>query len=153
MLTKELWHKLLIVGIVIAVLCVGINTLYKDEATWQQVSAVNLFTKMAIAIEQIEWQWQNEGRPGTIFFKPENAIKGFEIALNNDGTVSIERSIKGCNTFLTWLINEKSFNNSVKVTTTISEGKGNLANDFVCNFEYVGRQIHYHVSSGELTTK
>ncbi|MDT0595651.1 hypothetical protein [Glaciecola petra] len=153
MLTKTLWHKLLIVGIAIVILTSLVRALYNDNASWQQVSAVNLFTKMTIAIEQLEWQWQNEGRPLSLFFKPQNAMQGFEIEFNKDGTIRIDKSIEGCKTLLTWLMNEKSFNNSVKVTTTISEGNGMIANDVICNFEYVGRQIHYHIGSGELTSK
>lgn len=153
MLTKALWHKVLIVGITLAILSAVVKTQYKGEASWQQVSAVNLFTKMTIAVEQIKWQWQSEGRPLSIIFKPENARQGFEIELNEDGTIRIDKSIEGCKTLLTWLMNEKSFNNSAKVTTTISDGKGLNADNVICNFEYVGRQIHYHVGSGALTSK
>ena len=145
-----LWHKVLVVFVLIAIMTIGINTLYKSDAKWQKVNAEILKSKITATFEQIHWQWQNEGRPARIFFKPKHALKGFNIDMTDAGFPKLALTEEACTRLLEWVINEKALNNSLKVTTTInkhsSQGTGGK-----CNFEYEGLSITYQVTTGKLT--
>lgn len=151
MLLRTLWHKIAVFFVVLGILSFAVKHLYKEDSTWQNTSVLNLELKINTMLQHVYWQWQNEGRPHSVFFKPENSLKGFDIKVSIAGRPNIEQSLDGCTLFLNWVLDDTPSHISVDATTLSAHVLDETADEFICLFNTFGHQISYNAATGELT--
>jgi hypothetical protein len=176
MLTNALFRNASALIIIFILMALTVTYTTQDDAPWQEISSKGLHGKMQTGITQIYWQWQAQGRAGSIEYWPQNAQQPFAIEMTPEGLPVVAKSERGCLQFLFWFVDEKLLNKSLNVTTTyihrnISDIGQNLndsqtlGNDqymhntdlkrefdiFVCQYQYAGNVHRYNINTGLLT--
>ncbi|MBT1451688.1 hypothetical protein KJ365_12420 [Glaciecola sp. XM2] len=141
MYSPKLMHILLCLLVVAVVYSVAVKYLFKDDAKWQQVSLASLAAQMEHGIQQMYWQWQQEGRPSSIVYQPEHAEQAMVIQMNKTGIPVVGNDDKACEIVLSWFVQKAAVNTFVQAKKVIGnerDGKGNG-----CEFTLAERTIFY----------
>lgn len=141
--------------VVVTLVTLSITQIFSDDAQWEQVSAKGLQQKINVGLEQMYWQWQNEGRPNQIFYRPENTKHAFAIAMRDDGKPQFEVSIANCEKFLNWFVQDVSIDQFVSVSIDGDEDtqKGRetaRANKSACSYTMANQRFAYNVQDARL---
>ena len=155
-----------IVAVIVMLILMGLTAKHvlndNNNATWQNLSAQGLNTKIQTGLTQMYWQWQQEGRAKQIEYRPENVKQTFIINMTNKGLPKIEMNADGCIEFLSWFVDENVLSNQLEVTTTFIErnvtkrvlANGNKENAkpvYICQFLYANEIFKYDLATGQFT--
>jgi len=155
MYSPKLWHLAMTALVIFTLVGLSVKQLFSDDAQWEQVSAKGLQQKIQVGLEQIYWQWQNEGRPSEIVYHPENAQKAVNIAMSADGKPSFELNIDNCEKFLNWFVDDISLDQFISVSidehsdAPLSEKRTQAKID-ACTYSMANQRFVYHVNEAEL---
>nr|WP_136251351.1 hypothetical protein [Ningiella ruwaisensis] len=151
MYSLKMWHVLVTVLVVVAIIGLTVKHIFVSEPQWQQVSAKGLKHKVSIGLEQIYWQWQNEGRPEAILYKPGHASKSVKIPVNADGRPVFSVSQENCLEFLNWFIQDDSLTGLVSLGKTDKQSRDALGQQSaVCRFIIANQGFAYNIQTAQV---
>lgn len=117
MWSQRLFHLMCALGVIIIIMALMMQALTQKEQEWDDVSSLGLSSKMNSTLQQIYWQWQNEGRPGSILYsrgKPNSLLSSnsdkistVKLYLSANGVLEIDKDIEGCKQLLELFIGDK----------------------------------------------
>lgn len=155
MRSLQLWHFIVTACVVMTLVALSIVHIMRSEAQWEQVSARGLQHKINVGLEQIYWQWQSEGRPEEIMYRPEHVKQAIKIKMLADGKPDIEVSQAACKEFLNWFVQDLSMDSLVTVKATAQNGaQAQDGNDdtaqLACRYTIANHSFAYHVHDAQL---
>lgn len=168
----RLWRYLSALAVIIVLSSVLIIKLTSHKQAWERVSSDGLTHKMQTTLEQIYWQWQNEGRPKELWYVKDVKNPPITLTVNKEGVPVFDASEQGCTEVFQLFIGENYPFERVKVAISIlteqplpetKDGLKNLKLSLIegdtesrqklhlCKFEYANRIYFYQLNSGKLT--
>ncbi|MFC4701070.1 hypothetical protein ACFO4O_12930 [Glaciecola siphonariae] len=159
MRSLKLWHFLLTAGVIASVMTLTVNHLFKADTQWQKLSVRVVQNKVSLGLEQIHWQWQNEGRPSQITYAPAHGKRIVNITMSDEGKPDFEANQTSCTDFLSWFVHDVSLEHFVEVRShaPVSETQGSLTSDVasdsnasVCNYILANHSFVYDLASAEM---
>ena len=109
------WHFAMTALVLTALVILCIRHVFSDETPWRQTIAQGVQQKISLGLEQIYWQWQNEGRPSEILYRPEHVKKAVKIPINQHGRPQFALSLDGCTEFLHWFVQDVALEQLLRV--------------------------------------
>lgn len=171
-MANKLWHFVAVVMLVAVLIAWLLTTMQKGSERWQKTSVNALVQKIQGDLRQMYWQWQDEGRPHSILYKPQNVERAHLVPMSLKGRPVIARNVNGCMQFMQWFIDQEHINGQLKAvfidtTQRLSEQKSQKVmpsksiqelsknieqNQFICQYELFDFQYEYNADSGEVST-
>lgn len=139
-------------ALVSVLMTVLIKHVLLDDTAWQQTSAQGLKNKLSTGINQVYWQWQDEGRPKQILYQPEHAATAYEIPISPQGRAVFAESEAGCTQFLFWFIDKNILEDHVITSIKKVEGLEPNQASVICEFRLYKFVFIYAAETGELST-
>jgi hypothetical protein len=143
-------HLLLCLMVVCLVFTVAVKYLLKDDAKWQQVSAHSLANQMEHGIKQMYWQWQQEGRPASIEYRPEHVEHAMTINMSSTGKPIVGDENDTCNQILTWFVKDAAIDTMIQATTIPSEDALEDNRGRGCEFTVAKQVIFYQADTAHI---
>jgi len=148
----KLWRFLLVVIVISVLMTVLVKHVVIDDTAWQRTSAMGLKNKLTTGINQIYWQWQEEGRPKKIAYYPEHAANSVEIPISTSGRAIFDATEDGCNRFLYWFIDKNLLEHHVNTSIKKIENRSTKQLSVICEFSLYKFIFLYAAETGELQT-
>lgn len=158
MYSRKLWHFGMTAFVVVILMALSISHIFSGDAKWEQASAKGLQQKIGLGLEQIYWQWQNEGRPSEILYRPENATQAVIIKLRKDGKPEFALSHDNCRKFLNWFVQDVSLDQFVNVRVEGSQdpqktGDSSQTNRRACSYTMANHSFAYDLKDAQLRSE
>jgi len=136
--------------VVVLVFTVAVKYLFEDDAKWQQVSAQSLANQMEQGIKQMYWQWQQEGRPASIEYRPEHAEHAMTIKMSSTGKPIVGNEEDTCNQILTWFVKDVAIGTMIQATTILSDKALKDDRGRGCEFSVAKQVIFYQADTAHI---
>jgi hypothetical protein len=147
MQSLKIWHFAMTALVVMLLVSLSVKHMFGNEPKWLRVSAKGLQQKISVGLEQIYWQWQNEGRPAEILYQPEHAQHAVAIKIRGDGTPQFEVNSDACSEFLNWFVQDVSIEHFVQINTN---GEAIAQTQQACRYIIANHSFAYHVHTAQL---